>query len=269
MKIVVLIGSPRKKDSYNVCKLIEQKLEKQYAVEFEYIFLKDYVIEDCKGCDLCFQKSEKLCPCKDDLYIIKEKLLKADGIIISSPVYAYQVTATLKRLIDRLSYLFHRQELVGKPTLIVVTTGGSGQKQVSKYLKMTVCGWGCNLIGSINVVSPFFFKNEKENLAWGYDERYNKTITEKIEKLSEELIKYKEKISPPTPSFYDIFMFNCLRSKTFTSRADHDFWKEKGWLDSNYFYDVPINIFKKVFGSILKLVIDSIGKKFKNESISS
>jgi hypothetical protein len=37
-------------------------------------------------------------------------------------------------------------------------------------------------------------------------------------------------------SYYDIFMFNCLRTKTFTSKADYDFWKEKAWLNSDYFY---------------------------------
>lgn len=110
MKVIVLMGSPRKRDSYNVCKLIEAKLKKSCIVEFKYIFLNDYLIQDCKGCDMCFKKSEKLCPCKDDLYKIKDKLLNANGIIVASPVYAYQVPAPLKRLIDSLSYLFHRQE---------------------------------------------------------------------------------------------------------------------------------------------------------------
>jgi multimeric flavodoxin WrbA len=40
MKIIVLMGSPRKKDSYNMCKLIEANLSKSCTTEFEYIFLK-------------------------------------------------------------------------------------------------------------------------------------------------------------------------------------------------------------------------------------
>lgn len=269
MKVVVLIGSPRKKDSYNVCKLIEEKVAKSCNVEFEYIFLKDYVIEDCKGCSMCFRKSEELCPCKDDLYKIKEKLINADGIIFASPVYAYQVPAPLKRVIDRLAYLFHRQELIGKPALTVVTTGGGGHKQVSKYLKMTVCGWGCNLVGAINIISPMFFESTTENSAWGYDKDYYKTSCNKIEKYSQSFMNLLATNTLHTPTFYDIFMFNCLRSKTFTSQADYDFWEKKGWLDSNYFYNVNINFFKRGFGYMLKALINILGRKLKNKLIST
>lgn len=267
MKIVVLMGSPRKRDSYNICKLIEGKLRESYTVEFEYIFLKDYVIEDCKGCDMCFKTSEHLCPCKDDMHKIKEKLLNSDGIIFATPVYAYQVPAPLKRVIDRLSYLFHRQELIGKPALIVVTTGGGGHKQVSKYLKLTACGWGCNLVGAINIISPMFFENNNENSAWGYDKYYHKRNLEKLERDATIFIKNVANKTLPTPNFYDIFMFNCLRSKTFNSQADYDFWKGKGWLNSNYFYDTQMNLLKRAFGSILKNIVNSVGKKLKNKSI--
>lgn len=269
MKVIVLMGSPRKKDSYNVCKVIEEKVTKNYPIEFEYIFLRDYAIEDCRGCEMCFKKSEKLCPCKDDLYKIKEKLLNADGIIFASPVYAYQVPGSLKRVFDRLSYLFHRQELIGKPALTVVTTGGGGHKQVSKYLKMTACGWGCNLVGAINVISPMFFENTNENSAWGYDKSYYKTSYKNIEKYSEFFMKTLINNELHIPTFYDIFMFNCLRSKTFTSQADYDFWEKKGWLNSYYFYDVHINLLKRGFGNVLQAIINSLGKKLKNKPVSS
>ncbi|AQR96632.1 flavodoxin family protein [Clostridium saccharoperbutylacetonicum] len=267
MKITVLMGSPRKKDSYNVCELIKEILQKKNDINFEYIFLKDYRIEDCKGCDMCFKRSEKFCPCEDDLNKIKEKLLNSDGIILATPVYAYQVPAPLKRVFDRLSYLFHRQELVGKPILTVVTTGGGGHNQVTKYLKMTVCGWGGNLIGSINIISPMFFENLKEDLEWVYDRRYYKKSVEKIERDVKSYVEIIGSKNLHNPTLYDIFMFNCLRSKTFTSQADYDFWKKRGWLDSYYFYDIQLNFLKKGFGCILKNLINLAGRRLKNKSI--
>ena len=264
MKIVVLMGSPRKKDSCNVCKQIEALSQGNLAVEFEYIYLKDYQIEDCRGCSLCFQKSESLCPCKDDLYQIKEKLLNADGIIFASPVYAYQVPAPMKRLIDRLAYLFHRQELIGKPALIVVTTDGSGHKQVSKYLKMTATGWGCNLIGIINIISLMFFENREQGSVFGYREEYHRKCVVKIEGLTKKFMDAVNGKEKPSPTFYNIFMFQCLRSKTLTSQADYDFWEQRGWLNSDYFYDVPIGILKKGFGCFLRIIIDSISKRMIN-----
>lgn len=262
MKIVILMGSPRKQDSLKVCKEIEGRLGTK-NISYDYIFLKDYEIQDCKGCGLCFKKSEKLCPCKDDLTIIRDKLLEADGIIFATPVYAYQVPAPLKRIIDRMSFLFHRQELVGKPAMIVVTSDGGGHKQVSKYVKMTASGWACDLIGIINVISPMYFNEGKNNSSWGYNEGYHNKTNLRIQKLTE---KFKQAIESKTrkiPSYYDIFMFNCLRTKTFTSKADYDFWKEKAWLNSDYFYDTKMNPLKKLFGAGLRLIIDLMGKRFK------
>ena len=266
MKIIVLMGSPRRKDSYNVCRQIEKETQKNNEAEFEYVYLKDYRIEDCKGCCLCFQKGESLCPCKDDIQLIKEKLINADGIIFASPVYAYQVPAPMKRVIDRLAYLFHRQELIGKPALIVVTTEGSGHRQVSKYLKMTVSGWGCNLVETINIISLMYFENREKGSVWGYREDYHKKSIEKIQASARkfmETINWKEK---STPTFYDILMFQCLRSKTLASQADYDFWEKRGWLYMDYFYEAKIGILKRGFGKILRIVIDSIGKKMLGQS---
>ncbi len=261
MKVHVLMGSPRKGDSYNVCKLIEETANKISGAEFEYIYLNDYKIEDCKGCNQCFQRSEDLCPCKDDLNQIKEKLICTDGIIFASPVYAYQVPAPLKRVIDRLAYLFHRQELIGKPTLTVVTTEGSGHKQVSRYLKMTASGWGCRLIGTINIISLMFFEKNNQHSVWGYNRNYHNKSVKKIESLTREFIEAMNGKSPFTPTFYDIFLFQCLRSKTITSKADYAFWEQRGWLDMDYFYEVKTGILKRSFGSLLRIVIDIIGKR--------
>ncbi|WBW96271.1 flavodoxin family protein [Oceanirhabdus sp. W0125-5] len=268
MNIVVLSGSPRKKDSLNVCKEIEARLGTE-NINYDYIFLKDYKIEDCRGCGLCFKKSERLCPCKDDLSLIREKLIAADGIVFATPVYAYQVPAPLKRIIDRMSFLFHRQELVGVPAIIVVTSDGGGHKQVSKYMKMTVTGWGCNLIDTINIISPMYFEDKKENSAWGYDEYYHNKMTTRIKKITDRFKEVIESEVRKIPSFYEIFMFNCLRSKTFTSQADYDFWNDKGWLESYYFYDTKLNPLKKIFGTILRALIELAGRRLKNKICQS
>lgn len=264
MRIVILMGSPRKQDSLKVCKEIEGKLGAK-NMNYDYIFLKDYKIEDCRGCGLCFKNSERFCPCNDDLTIIREKLLKADGIVFATPVYAYQIPAPLKRIIDRMSFLFHRQELVGKPALIVITSDGGGHKQVGKYMRMTASGWGCDLIGIITIISPMYFKDRKDNLAWWYSESYHNKIDLRIEKLTHKFKQTIEGQARKIPSYYDIFMFNCLRTKTFTSKADYDFWKEKDWLNSYYFYDTKADPLKKLFGVTLRLIIDLMCRRLKNK----
>lgn len=254
MKICVLMGSPRKRDSYDICRLIEKSFATVEA-EFEYLFLGKYEIQNCRGCDQCFLKTEESCPCRDDIPMIKEKMLGADGIIFASPVYACQVTGLMKTAFDRLSYLFHRQEFVGKPALIVVTTGGGGQRPTGKYLAMTACGWGCRLVGKISVVSPRFLDRRE------YDEKYRQKAMLSITKAAAAFEQAMLSQSKPSPSWYDIFLFQCLRSKTFVSKADYDFWKKRGWLDSNYFYECKLSPGKLLFGRLMKAYVNLAARK--------
>lgn len=263
MKIAIIMGSPRKKDSFNICKEIENQIKSLgQTIEFDYIYLNEHHIEDCKGCMLCFQKSELACPCNDDLNNIRDRLFSADGIIIATPVYAYQVTAQLKRLIDRMSYLFHRQELVGKPALIVVTTDGGGSKQVFKYLKMTLSGWGADIVGDIQIISPTYFKDRLPKSAFGYNKYYHDKNSNKIKKLSKLFYNPLVDTQKSQPTFYDVFMFNCLRSKTYTSKVDHAYWEEKGWLNSDYFYQIKMNPAKRIFGHLMRNFVHLAGTKY-------
>jgi len=130
---------------------------------------------------------------------------------------------------------------------------------------MTVSGWACSLIGIINIISPMYFNDKKDNSAWGYDECYHNKMDLRIKKLThifKEMIKSQVN---KTPSFYEVFMFNCLRTKTFTSQADYDFWNEKGWLSSYYFYDTKLNPFKRIFGTILRVLVDLASRRLKNK----
>ena len=258
MKIAVLLGSPRKKDSYKACQAFLQHIQN---AEVTYIHLKDYRIDACKGCDQCFQKSEACCPCKDDLGLVKEKLLAADGIIFAAPVYAYQVPGPMKVAIDRLSYWFHRQALVGKPAITVVTSGGGGHQEVAKYLKMTASGWGCQFVGGISLVAPYYFNEGQKDSVLAFNPKYFEKQNQVIQSLAGQ---FEAAVNNPfayVPSYYDLFLFNGLRTKTVTSAADYAFWKQKGWIESDYFFGVKLSPLKKLFSRCLKALIDWQVKK--------
>ena len=267
MNVLVILGSPRKKDSYSICREIENELKKQdSAIDLEYFQLSELNIKECKGCGLCFQKSELLCPCReDDIELVKEKMKSADAIILSSPVYAYQVTGQMKKFIDRLSYLFHRQELCGKPTLLVITTDGGGSKQVYQYLKMIVSGWAMNLIGNIAIISPMYFENREPKGVFAYNKRIYERGQKKIKTLSKKLYEEMSQHHKKVPTYYDILLFHCLRSKIYTSDTDRIYWEEKGWVKAPYFYEVHLNPIKRIFGKMLKKFIDILGKKISSK----
>ena len=68
MKVLAIIGSPKGKgNSYKVTKELEKQINNYEKIEFEYLFLKDYNLEMCRGCFSCIKRGIKFCPIKDDM----------------------------------------------------------------------------------------------------------------------------------------------------------------------------------------------------------
>ncbi len=257
MNIVVFNGSPRIKDSYRVTNKILDIMKAKEQLDIEYIHLKQLEIKECIGCMLCFEKGEELCPLEDDVLKIKEKLVAADGIIFVSPVYACHVTGIMKKAVDRMSFMFHRPELVGKAAINIVTTGGGGQNPTQKYLKLTSCGWGCNLVGMLSVISPLYFEDSDY-----YNFKYSNKIDKQIGNLTDKFIDSIGYSKKPVPTFYDLFMFHGLKSKALMFKADYEFWQSRGWLKSCYYYETRLNPFKRLFGISMDYLINIIYKRF-------
>ncbi|MCD7892631.1 MAG: flavodoxin family protein [Erysipelotrichaceae bacterium] len=76
------------------------------GVEVEYIYL--YRLEKYTGCVSCFSCKRKAtfgkCILKDGLYDVLEKIRNADGLVIGSPNYLGDVTASFRALYERLIF---------------------------------------------------------------------------------------------------------------------------------------------------------------------
>lgn len=99
IKILGIVGSKRKNG--NTSTLIQRAIEtaREEGIESEVIFLGDYNIVDCNGCEGC--KNTYICVVNDDMQKIYPLLLEADAIILGSPTYFYNVSAGVKAFIDR------------------------------------------------------------------------------------------------------------------------------------------------------------------------
>jgi multimeric flavodoxin WrbA len=105
-KIVALVASPRKgRNSEYLARVALKAAEELRDVETELVTMYGKVIKPCTACyrcDMAQEAEEKICPAiNDDFEPIVRKLIEADGIIISTPVYFGGVTAQLKAFIDR------------------------------------------------------------------------------------------------------------------------------------------------------------------------
>jgi multimeric flavodoxin WrbA len=117
MKKFLAINGSRRKHGNTSC-LIQSTLvaAEQAGATVESLFLGDYNIDACTGCEGCSDSWE--CVIKDDFAGIISKMDEADGVILGSPTYWYSVTSDMKRFIDRcyslIQFPVNRKEWIGK-----------------------------------------------------------------------------------------------------------------------------------------------------------
>ena len=104
--VVIISSSPRK--GGNSDRLCEEfaKGAKDVGHDVEVIRVAEKNIGFCTGCFSCVKSGK--CVLNDDMDEIIEKLLKADVLVLASPVYFFNMNAQLKVFIDRLIPCFDK-----------------------------------------------------------------------------------------------------------------------------------------------------------------
>ena len=110
MKILLINGSPKGKRS-NSLKLAYNFIEgfkngcandeERESISIDELHVSSMEIAACKGCFACWQKTPGVCCIKDDMQTVIGKLIEADLILWSFPLYYFNVPGILKNLIDR------------------------------------------------------------------------------------------------------------------------------------------------------------------------
>ena len=98
-KVLILSGSPRRGGNSDTLCDEFKKGAIEAGNEVEKIFVTGKNIAYCKGCYAC--KDTGVCVIRDDMAEVLQKMLDADVIVLSSPVYFYSISAQLKAVIDR------------------------------------------------------------------------------------------------------------------------------------------------------------------------
>lgn len=99
MKVLIISASPRKNGNSEV--LCDRFMEGAQSVghEVEKINLYEKKLEPCHACYACRNNHE--CIIRDDMDTIQNKMIEADVIVLSTPVYFYSMASQMKMLIDR------------------------------------------------------------------------------------------------------------------------------------------------------------------------
>ena len=99
MKIVVLEGSPNKKGSSNLLADCFKQGAEEAGHSVEMVDTTYASIHPCIGCIHCGYEGP--CVQKDDVEMIRKKILSADMLVFVTPLYYYGMSAQLKTMIDR------------------------------------------------------------------------------------------------------------------------------------------------------------------------
>jgi len=125
LKLMAIVGSPRLEGNTNY--LVDQALEEaaKLGAQTEKIILSQYQVNPCLGHDDCV--SFDSCQQADDTSWILDRFCEADGVILATPVYYYNVSAQMKAFIDRNYFLYkHNQKYKARVAGIIIVAEQMG-----------------------------------------------------------------------------------------------------------------------------------------------
>ena len=253
-KVTAFVGTARKKHTYYTVHQFLSSLQSLGDVEYEIVHLTDYHLETCRGCKTCFNKGEEFCPLKDDRDVIIENMLTSDGVVFASPNYSYQVSAIMKTLLDRLGFAFHRPRFFGKTFTSIVAQGIYGGSKIVQYLDFAGMGLGFNVVkGSCTTALDPMSEQERrkiDNIVAAHSRRFHHRLSHK---------------PYPEPTLFKLWIFRASRTSMRLmldeTYRDYTFYRDKGWFESDYFYPVRLNMFKKAVGSLFDYTISRSAKR--------
>jgi multimeric flavodoxin WrbA len=125
MNILAIVGSPRLNGNTNF--LVDEALQEatKLGAQTEKIILSEHRFSPCLGHQNCSKFDT--CLQNDDGAWILQKFCDADGIILATPVYFYDVSSWVKIFLDRTYFLYrHRIKSKAKAVGVIIIAGSGG-----------------------------------------------------------------------------------------------------------------------------------------------
>ena len=252
MHILAIIGSGRKRgNTTRAVQAVEKKLAALDAnLTFETLYLTDHTILPCLGCRACFDRGEAACPRRDDVPLIAQKMLAADGVIFATPSYVCTLSGSMKTLLDRLAYFCHRPAFHGKCAAVVTTTASSTAKLTAYTVQLPLSAMGYTVVGSAGVVvgtAAIVPVPEKAAL--------------RLERLATRLharLTGPRRNAPTIPGLTSFFMtrhyFSTHRDE---DSFDYQYFKRMGWLEPGrrFYTDAKPPLYQVAVARLLALLV--------------
>jgi len=183
-KVIVLLGSPRKRGNSAILAARIAGGAKRAGAKVETVFLQELDISPCTSCYACQKRHSKGCAINDEMQEIYPKLLAAEAWVIASPVYWFTMSAQTKLFMDRCFALpaYGKEPFAGKRIAIAMSYGDADPFSS----------------GCVNALRTFqdafsYTKSKIVGVVYGSafqagEIRKNKALLEEAERLGENLV---------------------------------------------------------------------------------
>ena len=233
MKITLINGNTRHGSTWHCADVLLSELSKLCETEVTEFMLPRDMPHFCLGCFSCFQNGEESCPHASSVQPIAGALTGADLVILTSPVYALDVSGQMKALLDHLCYMWmsHRPNpaMFRKVGLTVCTTAGMGLGPTSKTMKNTRSFFGLRRIYSM--------KNAVSAMKWAeVSEKKKAQIAKQARSLARRIARVSAGIDSVRYPFFRGFVFSIMAKmmkKNTWNLTDKEHWQRQGWLDGS------------------------------------
>ena len=106
MKITVLMGSPRNKNTFALAEAFSEGA-KEAGHDVEIINVGKMKIAGCLACEYCHTRGGGKCIQEDDMQKIYPALAETDMFVLASPIYYFTMTAQIQAAIQRIYAIDH------------------------------------------------------------------------------------------------------------------------------------------------------------------
>ncbi|GKX30668.1 flavin reductase [Vallitalea longa] len=225
MNITVVYGTERKGCTYNIAQQVINQINNAKVTE---IFLPRDLPEFCISCLRCFSEKKGNCTHSDYTISIRKKLLAADLIILTSPVYSYHVTGQMKVFLDHFAnmWMVHRPErdMFRKQGLVIATASGPVYRKSLKEMKDSLDFWG---VAKTYKMGCAVFECNWKNVS----PRIKEKVSKKTKKIADKVIRNNGKVKPCFRVRKWFLISSMLQKHIGSNPVDVEYWREQGWLN--------------------------------------
>ena len=151
IRVLAFAGSPRRNgNSETLLDWVLASMSEDADVVVEKVPLTEANINPCRGCNAC--ETLNKCIQRDGMDIYHDKIIEADCIILTSPIFCMGLAAQVKALVDRAQVFRSRKYVLKLPVVLPERKG----KRLGIFLSTAGQTWSYVFDAAIPSVKCFY-----------------------------------------------------------------------------------------------------------------